>query len=381
VAATILILIGLGWWVARHRPRPSLDGVDRLLSSRRYAEAEQRLLDYLRVHPNEAAARILLARICVDRPDSKPELALEQIQGVEPPDRRSAAQVKSIEGEARFLQQRYDAAEAAWLEALRLDPQIAEVGWGLLNLYALQGRDDEARRLALRLYEVEPDPHDRVQLLLQLIRHEAHAIAPDSVAHQLAPVVEGNPGDLRSTLALGLALVHDSRFDPGLDLLRRAVDAHREIPETWASYLSALADAGQTDALKRALGELPAALADDPRFESARGWIAAQRGDWVAAARAYRRAWEARPGDAALAYRLQTALRNAGRKEELAGLEPRLQAIVASREKLRPLYDQIDALPDLGRVPHPELYLELATALEHLGRHDEARAWRTLARP
>jgi tetratricopeptide (TPR) repeat protein len=355
--------------------------VDRLLSSRRYAEAEQRLLDYLRVYPNDAAAGILLARVSVDRPDSKPELALEQIQGVEPPDRRSAAQVKSIEGEARFLQQRYDTAEAAWLEALRLDPQIAEVGWGLLNLYALQGRDEEARRLGLRLYEVEPDPHDRVQLLLQLIRHDAHAIAPETVARQLTPVVEGNPGDLRSTLALGLALVHDSRFDPGLDLLRRAADAHREVPETWAAYLSALADAGQTDALKRALGELPAALADDPRFESARGWIAAQRGDWAAAARAYRRAWEARPGDAALAYRLQTALRNAGRKEELAQLEPRLQAIVASREKLRPLYDQIDALPDLGRVPHPGHYLELATALEHLGRHDEARAWRTLARP
>ena len=60
---------------------------------------------------------------------------------------------------------RFDEAEAAWLEALRIDPTAPEVGWNLLALYYVQGREEEARRLALRLYRVEPDPHDRASLL------------------------------------------------------------------------------------------------------------------------------------------------------------------------------------------------------------------------
>jgi thioredoxin-like negative regulator of GroEL len=231
----------------------------------------------------------------------------------------------------------------------------------------------------MRLFKDEPDPHDRVQLLLQLIRHDAHAIAPDSVAFQLEPVVKGNPSDLQSTLALGLALVHASRIDDGLDVLHRAVESHPDSRDVWVTYITALGDAGRIETLKGALERLPLSLANDPRFDRAKGWVAAQGGDWHAAAQLYRRAWESQPGDPALAYRLATALRNAGRSEELKQIETRLQEIQDSREKLRPLYDQIDALPNLGRVPHPALYRETASALEHLGRKEEASAWRGLA--
>jgi tetratricopeptide (TPR) repeat protein len=377
LALTVPLLIGLSAWLLW--PRPSLEGVDWLLANDRYEEAEQKLLAYLRVYPGGSAVRVMLARASVNRPDPKPGLALELIQGVQPPDPPSAALLKAIEGEARFLQRRYDAAESAWLEALRLKPKSSEVGWGLLNLYAIQGRDDDTRRLGLQLFENETKPHDRVQLLLQLIRHDAHAIAPDSIVDQLEPVVRGNPGDLRSTLALGLALVHDSRFDAGLDVLRRAVESHRDSLEAWAAYISAMGDASRVEALEQTLAELLASLSDDSRFDVARGWVAAQRGDWAQATQAYRRAWEARPGDASLAYRLQTALRNTGQANELKALEPRFRAVAESRDKIRLLYDQIDALPDLGQVAHPVLFRAVADALEPLGRAAEVKAWRSLA--
>ena len=65
--------------------------------------------------------------------------------------------------------------------------------------------------------------------------------------------------------------------------------------------------------------------------------------------------------------------------DQLTALTARLDDSATSRETLRTLYDQIDSLPDLGRVPHPDLYLQAADVLEKIGRRDEAAAWRRLA--
>ena len=40
----------------------------------------------------------------------------------------------------------------------------------LLDLYYSEGRNDELRRLALRLHRIEPHPGDRVRLLLEAMR-------------------------------------------------------------------------------------------------------------------------------------------------------------------------------------------------------------------
>jgi len=375
--AAIAALVGIGFWATR--PRPTLAGLDSLLAAGNYDAAEDLLKAYMRSFPDDPAARMMLARASLKRPDPRPEVALEQLRAIQAPTRRGAAEVKGIEGEAHFLDRKYDAAEVAWLEALRLDPKIAEIGWSLLNLYALQGREDDSRRLALRLFEAEPDPHDRVQLLLQLIRHDAHPISAGSVVYQLQSVVDGNPGDLRSALALGRAQVQEGAIEGGLALLRRVVEAHKESPEAWDAYLAALGEAGRLDSLAEALEGLPPGLRGDPRLEASRGRIAVQHGRMAEAARAYRRAWEARPTDTALAYRLKTALRVAGNVTELEALAPRLDAVAAAHEKLRGLYDRINAMTDLGKSSRGTTYPEVAGVLAQLGRVDEARAWERLA--
>jgi tetratricopeptide (TPR) repeat protein len=374
----VVALGALAWWI--NRPRPSLDGVERLLASGRFDEAERRMLNYLDANPDAQSVRLDLARASVERSDPKPGLALEQLQGLRPANPETAAEVKLVEGVALFLGRRYDAAEASWLEALRLNPKVPEVGFRLLNLYALQGRDDDSRRLGLRLFVVEPDPKDRVQLLLQLIRHDAHAIDVGSIVHELEPVVQENPGDVHSALALGRALVRVGRQDEGLTMLRSAVESHREMVEAWDIYLWGLREAGRIDDLARALAELPRALADDPRADASRGAIAAHRLDWEAAARAYRRAWEARPSDTALAYRLGLALRNAKNDAEAQSLTTRLSEVAAAFERLRDLYDRLDAMPDVEATSHRGLFSEVAATLEPLGRIDEAWAWTQLSR-
>jgi tetratricopeptide (TPR) repeat protein len=367
----------LGWWT--FRPQPTLVGVPELLESRRFDDAEERLAAYIQVHPRDAQARLLLAHAAVERSDPKPELALAQLRALRPTNRHMAARAKALEGEAQFLLQHYVDAETLWHAALALDPKIPEVGWGLLNLYALQGRDDDARALGLRLFEVETDPHDRIELLVQLIRHDAHAIAPSATVLELEPVAKANPGDKLSARALGLALVRESRYDAGLELLSRAVKSDPTDTQAWEAYVTGLTDAARIDALNETLAQLPKTIADAPCFDGAKGWAASQRRDWDSAIQSYRRAWERRPDDPTLAYRLQLALRNAGRIEELDRLAPRFRAVATARESLRTLYDRIDALPDVGSAPHWDLYEQVAAALEQLQRTDEARAWKRVA--
>ncbi|WP_435009073.1 tetratricopeptide repeat protein [Tundrisphaera lichenicola] len=378
--APLAVAIGLaslaGWWALR--PRPTLTGVDRLVALGRYEAAETQLREYLRAYPGDEPARVMLARISIDRPDPNPALALEQIAGIRPANPHQAALLKAIEGGARFGELHYDEAEAAWLEALRLEPSIAEVGWKLLNIYALQGRDEDSRRLALRLFAHEPDPHDRVQLLLQLIRLDAHPIEAGSVVHGLAPVVLANPGDVRSTLALGGAQIRSGRAAEGLSLLRGAVESHAEDLDAWSTYLDGLIEVGELDELERALGRIPPSLAASPRFDEARGWLAAQGRDLDRAAIAYGRALEARPADARLAYRFRSVLRQGGKAPGFEGLESRLDAIAKYPDRARELYDQVNALPDLGLRSHPELFGEVAATLGSVGRNDEAEAWSSL---
>lgn len=379
-APLVLVIIVLGaLLVLAVWPRANLDGVDVLIASKQFDEAEGRLIRYLRRFPGDEIAVLLLARTSLDRTDPKPDLALNVLATTKSSSPRMAAEFKSIEGKAYFLKNRFDVAEASWLEALGRDPRVSDVGWGLLDLYALQGRDQVARTLGLRLFGVEPDPHDRIQILLQLIRHDAHAISDGSVVEQLGPVVRDNPGDFRSAVALGLALVRESRQDEGLTLLRDAAEAHKDLPELWDAYLTGLLDAGRIEDLNSTVDMVPTAMADDPRFEVYRGWQAARVKDWPRALAAYRKAWEARPSDSALAYRLLSTLRAAGLEEESNALSTRLGKPETAREKLREYYDQIDALPDLGRIPYTDLYVGLADLLEQLGRRGESQAWRKVA--
>ena len=375
--AIAAVIAGVLWWALN--PITDLSGVEALIFAGRHDEAERQIRRYLASYPADPDGRLLLARSALSRPEPRPDLAVEALRGVVTPDPRTRARLKATEAEARFRLMDHAAAETLWREALRLDPRAAEVGWSLLNLFALQERDAEARILGLTLFQVEPDPHDRVQLLLQLIRHDAHKIAAASVVKQLEPVVAAYPGDTRSRLTLGRALVRDGRFDAGLSMLRQTLTDRPDDPEVRVAHLNALVDAARLDELTEALRVLPESVAKSPRTDAARGWLAGQRGQWSEAVSSFERAWNADPVNPVLAYRLQTALRNAGRGEDLSQLTLRLDAINAARTKLTPLYDRIDALPDLGRGPHAVDYLEAAETLGALGRSDEAAAWRRLA--
>ena len=274
---------------------------------------------------------------------------------------------------------RFDEAEAAWLEALKVDPTAPEVGWNLLHLYYLQGREEEARRLALRLYRVEPDPHDRVLLLLELLRPDARPPAPGSIIKLFEPVVRHNPGDLHSAMALGLAQTRAGKVEEGIDQLRRVVQTHPDRVEAWDCLLTGLDESGQVDVMEEELERLPAASSPSRRDCSSIGPgspRAAAVGRRPSTSTAAPRAAE--PYNRVVEYRLSRALRHIGETAEAERIEQRVRRRDVAIQEIRPLYDQATETPGLGTRPHLELYQQIADVRERMQLPDEARAWHQL---
>src|SRR5262249_6041037 len=158
---------------------------------------------------------VLMAVSSLSRPIPRPELALDHLRRVRQASHLMAT-VRINEAKAHYSLDRFDKAEAAWLDALRDPSALAEAGPNLLGLYHLQGRPREARSLALSLHKQERDPRQRVLWLLELVRQDARPLDPDSQVVLLEPVVRRNPRDVRTTVALAIAYVQSSRADMGI---------------------------------------------------------------------------------------------------------------------------------------------------------------------
>jgi len=376
-AALLVVGAALGFaWI--RRPAPKLDGLDALLDNKRFDEVQKRLDDYLRFYPDNLQANMLMAQVALARDDQKPQVALRHLNRIKTRDRGTRALILLNEGKAYSALERYDRAEAAWKEALRVQPLVPEAGWALLGLYYVQGRRAAAHRLAMSLFASEPDPRDRVQLLLELVRQDVQELAPESTLKTFEPVVLAHPDDLYSSITLGVALIRNSRFEEGLSLLRGLVERFATNADAWDALLLGLDEASQFNDLATALARLPTMLAADSRFERYRGTVAQDRRDWPAAVIAYLRAWQTDPSDALALNRLGQALRAASRLHEAEQFDRKIRAAQKARGQMRALYEEANADKSLGIAPHPKLYHRLADLRERMGREDEAFAWHRL---
>jgi tetratricopeptide (TPR) repeat protein len=289
-----------------------------------------------------------------------------------------AAPFHLTRGNALYRLSRLEEAEADWLEALRIDPTMPEAGWNLLHLYYMQWREEDARGLALRLFTVEPDPHDRALLLLELSRADARPPAPGSIVQVLESVVRDHPEEFHSALALGLALVRDGQSEKGIEELKRVVAAHADRVEAWDCLLTCLDESGQVDMMGEELTRLPAAVAEAPRLAKHRARVAQGANRWKEAVEHYRQAQRAEPYNRAVEYRLSRALRHDGQGDEAARIEARLRRRDVAIQELRPLFDQAEAARDLRVRTHAQLFQKIAQVREDMQFADEAIAWHRL---
>jgi tetratricopeptide (TPR) repeat protein len=360
------------------RPETGLESIRALARARRFGPAMERLEGYLRRHRDDSAAHFLMGQLATEPPEPRPELALEHLRAARPGDDREAARVRFFEGKALYQQGRYDLAEAAWKEALRLDPVVPEAAWALIDLLDREGRLPEAHALGMRAIEVEPDPLDRARLLLEMARMDIDQVAPGSQVILFGPLSRQHPDNLPLALTLGLAMVRDSRGAEGIEVLEDGLRRHPDSPGAWDAWLTGLYGAFRSDRLAEEFARLPKAMADDPRFAEHEGIVAQDARDWPRAVRAFRRATAYEPHNGILWYRLRAALRQVGDTAELERVNRWYTSYENAVKRMRGVYDEAIAVKNIGVSPHPELYHRLADLRERMGRTDEARAWHRL---
>jgi tetratricopeptide (TPR) repeat protein len=380
IAASATLVGGVSWFVFGRAadPPPSFEEACALARAGRFAEAQTLLERFLAVFPDHPRANLLMAQFATDRPDAQPDLALRHLRLIRPTTFEEAALLRFWSGKAYFRQGRYDLAESSWAEALRLNPTVPEAGPALLDLYGQEGRREEAHALALRLHAVEPDPRDRVRILLNAARLDIDRPSPASQVLLVEPLVKQVPGNPKLSVTLGLALVHDSRQEQGVEVLRDVLRRHPDSAEVWDAWLTGLDDAGRPEEHARELARLPEPLSADPRFAKHQGLAAQTAHDWKSAARAYGRATAHEPYDGVILYRLHRALRFAGDTAEAERVGKRLSTFQSAYKQLRGVVDEAFAIKTLGLEPRPQLYQRLADLRERMGRPDEARAWHRL---
>ncbi len=380
VLAALAVLMGGGALLAwRVFPvPPDLGVVCGLARQGKFDRAQELMARYLQAFPGDNRAHLLMAQFAMDRSDAQPQLALDHLGRIRPGTAKEAAVVRFSVGKAHYQQKRYDLAETCWREALELDPTVPEAGWALIDLLDLEARAEEAHELGMRLFEVEPDPRDRVRLLLEMSRLEIDRVAPGSVVQVFEPVWRQHSGYLPLALAVGLALVHNSQSAEGIEVLRDAVQRHPDSADAWFGWLTGLDESYQQDLLRREFDRLPKSLAALPRFARLEGNVAQGAGDWPRAVRAFRRAFAFEPFNRAVMYRLRMALRFAGETDALQRVDELLTVYRNALEQMRPVYLEAYAIKTLGLEPRTELYHRLAGLREKMGRFDEARAWHRL---
>ena len=356
-------------------PGPNLLGLDALLATRQFDAAEKKLADFLAANPENVQAHMLMAQVSLNRDPQKPELALEHLAKVRGGDRSLRALVKLNEGKALSALEDHSKAEEAWREALRIDPTVPEAGWALLSLYYVEGRRRDAERLGLALHAVEPEPRDRAQLLLELVRQDAKPIVPADIVRALEPCVRAHPEDTAAKIGLARGYIRDSRADDAIPLLKEIVEKEPEEERSWESLFYGLVEASRPEDLEQALTKLPSFMREDQRFARYLGILAQNRHDWPAAAIALERARSIDPLDSQLVYRLGRVYRLAGREADAKRVEAEFRDSEAVLRQMLPLYNEANAIRGFGVTPTPDLIRRIAEARERLGYRAEALVW------
>jgi tetratricopeptide (TPR) repeat protein len=383
-------------------PGPMLDEVRALARAGQFPRAQALLERYLQVSPKNDRAHLLMAQLTTEPTNPQPGIALAHLRIIQTDTPQQTAKIKFLEGKARYQQGRYDLAEDCWTEALRLDPIVPEAGWALVDLLDKEGRQAEAHRVGMRLHEVEPDPRDRVRILLEMSRLDIESPEAHSQIELFGPLAKQRPESLPLAVTLGQALVRFNGCEEGLEVLRNALRHHPDSPEAWDAWLSALALTPDINTLAEEFSHLPPAVASDPRFAKHEGMVAQLARDWPRAVRAYRRAYAFEPHNMGVIYRYRFVLGQAKETAEFERMndcyinfkdaflqmrgslfestdrdeDPRIEE--KDFKQTRGAYCEVRAIKKLGVKPYPKLYQRLADLRETMGRPDEARAWHRL---
>ncbi|MFO0959170.1 MAG: tetratricopeptide repeat protein [Isosphaeraceae bacterium] len=303
--------------------------------------------------------KILRAQVAIARSDLRTaRSALETV----PSGGRVGAQREYLLGRLALGEYHAREAEVAFRRALDLDPELSDARRALIYILGIQVRRRETLEQFAELAERGP----MLPALVQdwCVSHDTIG-DPAKVVPDLRKIVEADPGDNRSRLALADAYRQLGQYEEAAGVLAYLDPAE---PDT-RSALAELATArGDMDEARQLLEDGPI---DHPGLARQRGMLALARRDYAGARENLERADQAESNCRDVILGLGLALRGLGETKAADRLVERATAQHTVRTRL---ISSVDHPPS-----SPEEFCELGRACESAGWNDEARAWYRLA--
>ncbi len=238
----------------------------------------------------------------------------------------------------------------------------------LLNLYKVQNRLEEARRLVRDGWETYPDRIGTLQQLWKL--DTASPVLLEDLRYVVETAAKNAPEDDRVWLAQANLAARTSRYQEAARLLDQCLERRADDTAVWRMRLDLALATQDVAGARAALERLPADAISPEDLLAVRAWFAACAGDLRAERRALEQLVAVAPGRLAALDRLAGLAKQAGDEGEAA----RLRGRKAELDRILERYRERLFKPDPTAAAE-----ELAGHAESLGRQFEARAWWELA--
>jgi tetratricopeptide (TPR) repeat protein len=302
------------------------------------------------------------------------ELALGHLDRAEaawarvPPGSPHAARAAMMRARQALKVHRLSAAEPLLPAALE-DPGDfgKEARETLLQLYKLEGRYDEARRLVREGW----GRYDPVGTIQELVRLDTSNPMPiEKVEPMLHTAALAAPDDDRIWLGWAALATRQGRFEEARGWLDRCLERRPADPAVWRVRLDWARAAENESEVRRALAHLPPDRVPQTEVLSLRAWFARRAGDAEGERRALEELVEYDRGALAAMEGLAELLLRIGRPEKAKQLRARKGELERTLD-----WYMVNIFP-ANRLEHAT---ELARAAETVGRRFEAHCWWELA--
>jgi tetratricopeptide (TPR) repeat protein len=361
VGVVILLLAGGAYWaVDEWRFRSDLELATREISQGRFGLARSRFDSLASRRPNNGEVLYQLG-VCESRVghDEAARTAWKRVPAQSSFGGKAAVQLARIE----LRHHRLAAAEVLMSRAVGdSGPHAIEAVETLVNLYKIQGRYVEARRLVRMNADRYPDRIGLLKELAQLGSTNPHKL--DLVREGLETASKASAEDDRIWLGWANLATRVGRYDEARAWLERCSKNRSDDAAVWRGWLELALSRDDEEMAGEAIRHLPAGSIESAEVLGLRAWFAERAGDEQKEGLALRELVDLEPANLRALERLAELELRAGRVGESA----RLRARKAELDRAKAQYESRLFEPDASARAH-----ELARLSEMLDRRLESR--------
>ena len=354
----VIAIVVFGWvgWFRTHKPRSNFDRVQRALKERRLSEAEVLARSWLKSHPRDIDAMIVLGE-SLQRQGNIAE-AIDAYQRV-PGDSGDKGTTAFLAMASIFLHQgRLEDAETKLLQIKPTSAQAPIVDGLWVTLLSLSGRRWESTPYLHRTLDLPSDP---LMKLIYLANLDEMPAPPDDVLARMLKIRDplGALGCGRVAAALG-------RTEQATSLVRDCLAKRPDLIEAHALQGLLYLDAGELNNFDQWVRDLPKAADAHPSIWFLQGRRHQDAGRRTVAIRCYWEVLRRQPNNDRSTYQLGQLLTAEGRGEDA-------HLFLSRAKKLTRLIElAVRMFKDRGTESENE---ECARLAYELGRLHECKAW------